>query len=90
MARGDARWVVEEFALAADLLLWAARLAAARIEHEVRDSVASLPAGVRAGFAGTMRELIARYREAWLWRSRPGGLRDSVARLERVVTVLET
>jgi hexosaminidase len=90
MARDDAAWIVEEFALAADLLRWSAEFAGARMSHGARDTVAALPAQVRAGFAGSMRDLIARYRQAWLRRSRPGGLQDSSARLERVAAVLET
>jgi hexosaminidase len=90
MARDDAEWVIEEFALAADLLLWATELAGARFAHEAQDSAASLPADVRAGFVGRMRDLLVRYREAWLRRSRPGGLEDSTARLGRALAVLET
>lgn len=90
MACADADLVVEEFALAADLLLWAARLGLARLVHGARDTAASLPEEVRAIFAAALRELIARHRSAWLRRSRPGGLVDSAARLERVLGVLET
>lgn len=44
------------------------------------------PVAMRAELA----ELIGRYREAWLLRSRPGGLDDSVRHLERTLRTYDT
>ncbi len=90
MDRADAAWIIDEFTLAADLLVWATGLGVARLRAGARGSLAMLPADIRAGLASTMHELIARYHEIWLRRSRPGGLQDSVARLERALALLET
>jgi hypothetical protein len=90
MARADADLIKDEFAWAADLLGWAARLGAARLRLGAMETAATLPADLRAELAAAMRDLVERHRALWLRRSRPGGLADSAARLERVIEVLES
>jgi hypothetical protein len=75
LIRREARWV-------ADTLHLAARLGLARLEGD-------LDPATRAALAYDLRPLIARHRALWLARNRPGGLDDSVARLERLLAWLE-
>ncbi len=88
MDRADADLVKAEFSWVADLLSWSAQLGLARIRHTAVDSAASLPAEVRFALGNELGDLTGRYRALWLQRSRPGGLADSAARLERVVALL--
>jgi hypothetical protein len=44
--------------------------------------------GLEPSLADRYRALATRRRALWLWRNRPGGLNDSVARLERVADLL--
>jgi hypothetical protein len=46
-------------------------------------------AGLSAGLVAEYEELIARHRALWLLRNRPGGLTDSVSRLQRVIGLLK-
>ena len=88
MDRADADLVKAEFSWVADLLSWSAQLGLARIRHTAVDSAASLPAEVRFALGNELGDLTGRYRALWLQRSRPGGLADSAAHLERVVALL--
>lgn len=90
MARADGDLIIDEFAWAADMLTWGAQLGIARLEHDAAASAADLPEPVRAKLADDLRGLIDRHRELWLHRSRPGGLQDSVAQLQRVLNVVQS
>ncbi len=87
MRRPDADRVVAEYRLVADLLLHACALGEARIEGG-RSPIPALPLRVRERLASELEPLIEEYRRLWLARSRPGGLADSVGRLERVRRLL--
>ncbi|HRE29300.1 MAG TPA: glycoside hydrolase family 20 zincin-like fold domain-containing protein [Anaerolineales bacterium] len=72
-ARPDSELLAREFTLAARLLLHA--VARMRFAHG---------GGDRAALAIDLREITAEYRAQWSARNRPGGLVDSVGRLERL------
>jgi hexosaminidase len=75
MARPDADLIRREFAVTARMLRHACQRAALALH------------AADAGAAGTldqdMQQIIAEYQQLWLARNRPGGLSDSVARLEQ-------
>lgn len=83
MARLDADLVRDEFRLAANLLRHACRLGIARLEAPGQ-AVSAIPPQQRALLADDLDELIAEYNRLWQARSRPGGLVDSVGRLEKL------
>jgi len=89
MARPDAATIREEFRWVADMLRLACRLGIARLRAGPDAPLAALASRARSGFREELRELIDRHRQLWLGRNRPGGLRDSAARLERIVTLLD-
>jgi hypothetical protein len=71
-------------------LHWAARmlefccdLAAARLQGEKVRPIEQIEAPRRALLGRDLGGLIDEHKELWLGRNRPGGLGDSVARLER-------
>jgi hexosaminidase len=73
-----------------DMLCFACRLGIARCGLEDRDELGALAAEVRVALAGELVELIERQRALWLARNRPGGLHDSLRRLERLVETLRS
>ena len=64
-----------------NLLLHACRLGLARLAAEDQ-SVVNIPAGTRADLALELDGLLVEYTRLWMARNRPGGLADSLARLE--------
>jgi hexosaminidase len=76
MDRPDAELIAREFTLAARMMDHAARRGAFLLGH-AGDSE-------RAALGPDMDAIAAEYREVWLARNRPGGLADSVGRLERL------
>ncbi len=84
MTRPDADLIADEFELAANLLCHACQLGAARLEAG-QPTIAQLPERIRHRLAADLESLIVEYRRVWLARNRPGGLTDSVARLERLL-----
>ncbi len=85
MSRRDAGLVRDEFRFAGELMRHAAALGEARLAGAPEAQVHELPARVRQELAADLRRLIGALRETWLARNRPGGLKDSVARLERLL-----
>ncbi|GAB4562378.1 MAG: hypothetical protein Kow0047_10450 [Anaerolineae bacterium] len=86
MARPDAALIQEEFRLAASLLKHGCRLGVARLQAEGGE-ISAIPESTRRALADELRQLIQAYRSVWLQRNRPGGLSDSVARLERLLAL---
>jgi hexosaminidase len=84
MTRLDADLIMDEFDLAADLLRHACKLGQARLAAPDQ-ATSSIPAGRRARLAEELGALLGEYRRVWLARNRPGGLSDSIGRLERVL-----
>jgi hexosaminidase len=88
MERSDADLIVEEFAWVADMLRLACSLGIARLQAGPDAPLDAVPAKTRASLADQLRLLIQHHRQLWLRRNRPGGLDDSAARLERILTLL--
>lgn len=86
MARADAAQISDEFAHAATLLRHACQLGIARLQAD-GDAISAIPAATRATLAEELERLIADYRRLWLARNRPGGLDDSVGRLEKLLAL---
>lgn len=80
--------ICDEFTWARDLLRFACHLGIARSTLSDRDNVALLSAPARADLTRELRPLLERQRALWLARNRPGGLDDSVRRLEQVLASL--
>jgi hypothetical protein len=81
LALEDLRW-------ASDLTAWACRLGRARVDAGEGLHLVDLPAEVRGSLVADLFPLLERMRELWLRGSRPGGLADSVGRLEDVAQLL--
>ncbi len=75
--RADANWLVRELVFVADML----RHACMRGCY-LHQSAPITPESLQQD----ARRLAAEHREVWLLRSRPGGLNDSIARLEQMST----
>jgi hypothetical protein len=86
MARPDAALIVDEFRLTANLMDHACRLGIARLET-VDNALENIPVQTRAHLAIGLEGLVEEYRRLWLSRNRPGGLHDSVGRLEKLLTL---
>ncbi|MCK4449475.1 MAG: hypothetical protein KAX26_02665, partial [Anaerolineae bacterium] len=86
MARPDAELIADEFRNAAALLRHACHLGIARLHAEGGD-IASIPLETRQTLASELEEIVAEYRRLWLSRNRPGGLADSVGRMERLLNM---
>ena len=80
MQRSDAQLIQREFSWVAGMLWHACRRIVWIQSHRAgREDIA-----LRRTLAEEVDGLINAYRELWLARSRPGGLKDSVARMERL------
>ena len=82
--RDDAALIGAEFALAASLMRHACKLGIARLAAEGA-AVDSIPTQTRRTLSGDLRAIIDEYKRLWRQRNREGGLRDSAARLERLL-----
>jgi hypothetical protein len=80
--RPDGKLIVDELTTSASLLRILVADARARLTVDGR--ITSVPGDVRVRLAAGVDEIIVRHRDLWLARNRPGGLDDSVARLERL------
>jgi hypothetical protein len=90
MVREDADLVSAEICWAAQMLELACRIGQARQSVGFERDLHQVPAPQRAELATELKPLIEQQREMWLSRSRPGGLDDSIARLELTLEQLET
>ena len=77
----DADLLQAELRFSADLMAHSARLGKERFATPGL-TVQEVPLSARKELAADLEELIGRYRELWLKRSRPGGLKDSVGRMK--------
>jgi hexosaminidase len=75
MDRPDAALVKREFKNNAEMAILACRLGRRRIDPESEDAPT---------INDQLRAIVAEHRNVWLSRNRPGGLKDSTARLERL------
>jgi len=85
MRCADAHIIVEEYECAADILHHACGLGL--LAHEDDPKIAR---PLRRKLAANMQQIIADYVALWLARNRPGGLSDSVARLQAVLELYQT
>jgi hypothetical protein len=82
--------VLAELGWVRDALRFACRLGSARAAASGGDQIASIARSARLALAHELGELIERQRTLWLARSRPGGLADSLGRLERLRELLRS
>lgn len=73
MERPDGELIQHEFALTIRMM-----------EHACRRALFALGKDDGSGLANDLSEIIAEYRRIWLLRNRPGGLKDSLARLQKL------
>jgi hypothetical protein len=76
-------WVCDALELGADI-------GSARLSEQAPHNLTAVPVETRESLAGRLARLLAQLETLWLERSRPGGLPDSQALLERAMVVLET
>lgn len=88
--RPDGELVLDEVRNAASLLALLCRDARARLGAGGDGTLRGVPAGARRELGESLGPIIDRHRTLWLARNRRGGLRDSLARLERLARVYET
>ena len=85
-ARPGAELIADEFRNAAALLRHACRLGIARLRADSGE-IAAIPLETRRALASELEKIVAEYRRLWLRRNRPGGLADSVGRMERLLSM---
>ncbi|MBS1245575.1 MAG: glycoside hydrolase family 20, partial [Chloroflexi bacterium] len=78
IARPDAELIRQEYVLTARLMRHACRRGLLAFETDPAQAAA-----LRRALDHDMQEFIRQYRQVWLSRNRPGGLTESVARLEK-------
>ncbi|MEM1212985.1 MAG: family 20 glycosylhydrolase [Planctomycetota bacterium] len=83
--RDDAELLHDEVAYAVDLAILSCDLARTQLEHRV-NRADHLPADALTPLRDRLTAILPRYRNAWLARSRPGGLPDSIAHISRALT----
>ena len=76
MERPDAKLIVQEYQNTARLLHHACKRGLLALEKD-----ASQTAALRHELGEDLSHIVREYRRLWLARNRPGGLKDSVARL---------
>jgi hypothetical protein len=84
----DGDFLQREFAWVRDILLMACDLGLERLRAGEEAPLNTLPASFRHEASQRLKTLIAERRELWLARHRPGGMEDSLARLERLTELL--
>jgi len=85
----DAALLKREFAWVRDILLIACDLSLERLQAGEDTPLDSLPTNFRQDAARRLRESVSERRGLWLARHRPGGMEDSLARLEHLARRLE-
>ncbi|HEX3000026.1 MAG TPA: glycoside hydrolase, partial [Armatimonadota bacterium] len=88
MERPDAALILEEFRNAAALMRHGCKLTIARLQAG-GGAIATLSAETRQALAADLAAIISDYRRLWLSRNRPGGLRESVGRLEKLLALYQ-
>jgi len=84
MDRPDAQQIIDEVANAATLLRHACSLAIARLQTP-DGKISSIPENTRKQLATDLEHIISQHERLWLLRNREGGLKDSAARMERML-----
>ncbi len=86
MARPDAQLIIDEYYSAAAILRHACRLGIAEMKTE-DGKITSIPKKVRRELGADWEKIMAEYKRLWLARSRPGGLVDSMERMEQMLKI---
>jgi hypothetical protein len=86
--RDDGPLLLDELGNAIALARLACRDAAARLAGD--GTLGSVPQAARVALAADLDRIIARHRELWLARNRPGGLADSVSWLDNLRLAYDT
>jgi hypothetical protein len=89
MVRKDAKLIKLEYRWAIDMLSLACDLGVAQLESGIEKPITELEGSFKEELKKTLNDLIERHQEIWLQRNRPGGLSDSVNRLQRVINLFE-
>lgn len=84
----DADLVKREFNMAAEMVKLSCKIGLARLESG-GVGTESLPAESKSHLATELEGLLPDYRQIWLERNRSGGLKDSVGKLEVLLTALK-
>lgn len=84
----DAAIIVQEYSLVMDILDFASRFGLELLKQPRITKISKIPLDTRKELKSQLEALIARYKDMWLMRSRPGGLDDSVRRLKHLVSLL--
>lgn len=88
MDRPDAAVIAREFDFTADLMRFALKLGRVRLESGAV-GLQNVPAAKRHELATELAPMLTTFRQLWLERSRCGGLKESVGKLERILTILQ-
>ena len=87
-ARADGTLVLDELTWAARALLTACRIGRARLAAGRDQPLSAIPSSDRRSLADAVGGLVEDHAVLWRARSRPGGRTESVARLERTLSLL--
>eukprot|EP01118_Nematostelium_gracile_P007064 TRINITY_DN2288_c0_g2_i3.p1 TRINITY_DN2288_c0_g2~~TRINITY_DN2288_c0_g2_i3.p1 ORF type:complete len:375 (+),score=97.41 TRINITY_DN2288_c0_g2_i3:725-1849(+) len=85
MKRQDAEVIKAELELSVKMLVFAAELGHARNGGKIDE----IDQKTRGKLAEQLKEIIPVYEERWLYRNRIGGLKESVERLQRTLSLLQ-
>lgn len=87
MDRDDADLILAEFGINARMALFALRLGDERLKAG-GVGTSQLPADVRESLVLELNRIIEDFKAIWLSRNRPGGLDDSIGRMEQIIAHL--
>jgi len=83
----DGQIAIQEMKAAAKLADWGCRFVEARLKAPEQD-IYQMSVKSRKRFAEQLNDIAQEHRQTWILRNRPGGLDDSVARMDKVRTLL--
>ncbi|MCK5861899.1 MAG: family 20 glycosylhydrolase [Candidatus Hydrogenedentes bacterium] len=87
MERKDGALILAEFSMNTRMALFAVRLGEERLRAG-GVSTSKLPATIRISLVKELNQIMDAYSKLWLARNRPGGLTDSIGRLEKIIELL--
>ena len=80
----DSKLVKEEMICAANILRHACRLGLAKIDSPDK-KIDGIPKAKRAALASELEGIVVEFKRLWLIRNRPGGLKDSISKFEKIL-----
>ncbi|MBT9549006.1 MAG: family 20 glycosylhydrolase [Candidatus Sericytochromatia bacterium] len=87
--RNDGNLMLDEFRWGTQMALHACRLAMVRLQAK-NLAIPELPEDIRKSLADDWRGLMRDHQRLWLARNRPGGLNESLARMQKLLNLYET